>query len=231
MNLLPYLASLALATSLLGACSSERFPALAIPRDKPRDSLAQLSLTGDSLSMQIDSLRWEDDLHTLHPDTSLYKEALVVYAGGERLRYFRLTAGEWQEAEVPKPKAKAKPRVFPQFYALDVAKRKGHSLDELIRSRVLALTFADPSHRLITRDSLRALEKRFAKDSLKHVLLYLSPSDSLVRSRMKRDSLGSYLAFSDSLGEVSRLRDSLGIARSTKPQIFLVDSTRRIIQP
>lgn len=231
MKLLPYLASLALGASLLGACSGERFPGLTIPRDKPTDSLAQLSLRGDSLSMQIDSLLWEEDTHTLHPDTSLYKEALVIYSGGERMRYFRLSGGEWQEAEVPKPKAKPQPHVFPQFYALDVAKRRGQSLDELIRSRVVAFTFADPSHRLITRDSLRSLEKRFAKDSLKHVLLYLSPSDSLVRSRMKRDSLGSYLAFSDSLGEVSRLRDSLGIARSTKPQVFLVDSTRAIIKP
>lgn len=222
-----YYLTLALGLILLSACSGNSLPTLMLTKSQPKDSIAILNLLGDSLYSHSDTLHFTADKLELQPDTNLYKYAYLSFGRGDSLRYYRLSAGEWVEAK-PIIQADTMPKHFPDFYAADV-ERKYQSLASLTQGKMIAISFARLDNTMPSKRSLKVLDSLYKKDSLRHIYMYLAPSDSLVKSRMKRDSIKG-IAFSDTLGEVSRLRKALGIARSTKTHTLVVDSTLRIVK-
>lgn len=219
--------SLALTLILATACSGHTFPPLNISKGGIQDSMLFLLLRGDSSVSLNESHPFKEEVLTLSPDTNLYKEAFVSFGRGDSLRYYRLNKGIWEQA-IPSNSQDSVPKNIPTFATTDID-RKERNLNDIARGRVVAISFARLDNTMPNRSRLRKLDSLYKKDSLKHVYMYLSISDSLVRTRIKRDSLKG-IAFSDTLGGVSLLRQQLGIARSNKEHTFVVDSTLRILK-
>ena len=207
------LCPLILLTLWLTACNgSPKFPALTVKVLSPRDSLAYVLQYGDSLS-RMDTVTLKGEDATLKPDTNLYKQAYVLYPLSDSVHYYSLVGEEWT---LTQPKDKT-----------DLA-HKSTSTTLLSPKSKTCFVFATLSGAVPSRKEREKLAKRYPKDSLSFVYLYLSPRDSLVRSFVKRDSLkGTFIT--DSLGSVSSLRKELGIERVAKTCLFVIDSTQRIL--
>ncbi len=219
--------TIALGIIFLSACSGSQFPSLKISKANIKDSIAYLYLRGDSTINHSDTLVLKEEVLSLEIDTTLYKEAFVSFGSGDSLRYYRLRSGAWEQA-IPTVLKDTIPSIFPAFYIADV-ERKYRGLSEIARGRLVAISFARLDNSMPSKRSLKVLDSLYKKDSLKHVYMYLATSDSLVKNRMKRDSLKG-IAFSDTLGEVSLLRQRVGIAGSSQIHTFVVDSTMRIVK-
>lgn len=218
---------LALGIILFSACTGSQVPSLKISKANIKDSIAYLYLRGDSTINHSDTLVFKEEVLSLEIDTMLYKEAFVSFGSGDSVRYYRLRSGSWEQA-IPTVLKDTIPSTFPAFYIADV-ERKYRGLSEIARGRLVAISFARLDNTMPSKRSLKALDSLYKKDSLKHVYMYLATSDSLVKNRMKRDSLKG-IAFSDTLGEVSLLRQRIGIAQSNRIHTFVVDSTMRIVK-
>ena len=221
------LCPLILLTLWLTACNgSPKFPALTIKALSSRDSLAYVLQYGDSLSrMDTVTLKGEDEA-TLKPDTNLYKQAYVLYPISDGEHYNSLVKGEWTITQ-PKDKKPKEVKTLPYASLTDLA-HKSTSTTLLSPKSKTCFVFATLSGAVPSRKEREKLAKRYPKDSLSFVYLYLSPRDSLVRSFVKRDSLkGTFIT--DSLGSVSSLRKELGIERVAKTCLFVIDSTQHIL--
>ena len=221
------LCPLILLTLWLTACNgSPKFPALTVKVLSSRDSLAYVLQYGDSLSrMDTVTLKGEDDA-TLKPDTNLYKQAYVLYPISDSVHYYSLVGGEWTLTQ-PENKKPKEVKTLPYASLTDLA-HKSTSTTHLSPKSKTCFVFATLSGAVPSRKERETLAKRYPKDSLSFVYLYLSPRDSLVRSFVKRDSLkGTFIT--DSLGSVSTLRKELGIERVAKTCLFVIDSTQRIL--
>ena len=221
------LCPLILLTLWLTACNgSPKFPALTVKALSSRDSLAYVLQYGDSLSrMDTVTLKGEDDT-TLKPDTNLYKQAYVLYPISDSVHYYSLVGGEWTLTQ-PENKKPKEVKTLPYTSLTDLA-HKSTSTTLLSPKSKTCFVFATLSGAVPSRKERETLAKRYPKDSLSFVYLYLSPRDSLVHSFVKRDSLkGTFIT--DSLGSVSSLRKELGIERVAKTCLFVIDSTQRIL--
>ena len=221
------LCPLILLTLWLTACNgSPKFPALTVKALSSRDSLAYVLQYGDSLSrMDTVTLKGEDDA-TLKPETNLYKQAYVLYPISDSVHDYSLAGGEWTLTQPENKKAK-EVKTLPYASLTDLA-HKSTSTTLLSPKSKTCFVFATLSGAVPSRKEREKLAKRYPKDSLSFVYLYLSPRDSLVRSFVKRDSLkGTFIT--DSLGSVSTLRKELGIERIAKTCLFVIDSTQRIL--
>lgn len=227
MSILRYLAPATLLGLVAYSCTTATLPPLSVSSGLPSDSLAYITLLGDSTLSQMDTLSFGDEELVLYPDTSLYNRAYLVYPKQDSLVHYAYKAGVWQRAE-PARRPDSLVRQLPYYYTRDTSgKYQMHT--SLGAGRYVAYCFASPRGAVLQPDSLRALRARYGGDSLRMVYLYLTPSDSAVRRLAKRDTLrGTF--FSDSLGEVSRLREQLGIARSPQVHTLVVDSTLRIVR-
>jgi len=221
------LCPLILLTLWLTACNgSPKFPALTVKALSSRDSLAYVLQYGDSLSrMDTVTLKGEDDA-TLKPDTNLYKQAYVLYPISDSVHYYSLAGGEWTLTQPENKKAK-EVKTLPYASLTDLA-HKSTSTTLLSPKSKTCFVFATLSGAVPSRKEREKLAKRYPKDSLSFVYLYLSPRDSLGRAFVKRDSLkGTFI--NDSLCSVSPLRKELGIERIAKTCLFVIDSTQRIL--
>ena len=220
------LCPLILLTLWLTACNgSPKFPALTVKALSPRDSLAYVLQYGDSLS-RMDTVTLKGEDATLKPDTNLYKQAYVLYPISDSVHYYSLVGGEWMLTQ-PKDKKPKEVKTLPYASLTDLA-HKSTSTTLLSPKSKTCFVFATLSGAVPSRKEREKLAKRYPKDSLSYVYLYLSPRDSLVRSFVKRDSLkGTFIT--DSLGSVSSLRKELGIERVAKTCLFVIDSTQRIL--
>ncbi len=220
------LCPLILLTLWLTACNgSAKFPALTVKALSSRDSLAYVLQYGDSLS-RMDTVTLKGEDATLKPDTNLYKQAYVLYPISDSVHYYSLAGGEWTLTQ-PKDKKPKEVKTLPYASLTDLA-HKSTSTTLLSPKSKTCFVFATLSGAVPSRKEREKLAKRYPKDSLSFVYLYLSPRDSLVRSFVKRDSLkGAFIT--DSLGSVSSLRKELGIERVAKTFLFVIDSTQRIL--
>lgn len=220
------LCPLILLTLWLTACNgSPKFPALTVKALSSRDSLAYVLQYGDSLS-RMDTVMLKGEDATLKPDTNLYKQAYVLYPISDSVHYYSLVGGEWTRTQ-PKDKKPKEIKTLPYASLTDLA-HKSTSTTLLSPKSKTCFVFATLSGAVPSRKEREKLAKRYPKDSLSFVYLYLSPRDSLVRSFVKRDSLkGTFIT--DSLGSVSSLRKELGIERVAKTCLFVIDSTQRIL--
>lgn len=105
---------------------------------------------------------------------------------------------------------------------------KSHTISELYAHHSVELVFASPEGlQSLTRREQEALQAKARPDSLQFVILYPTPSDSVARGQLRRDSLRG-IAFSDSLGLVSRLRREYGVQGNDRPVCFQIDTLGRI---
>lgn len=219
--------ALALAWVLVACSGTEsKLPSLDVADIDLGDSIAIVMLSG-SESSRVDTLRL-DESTTIEPDTTRYDKAWVVSANGAGVYYYRLVQGVWRQMEPDTVREAAVESVQ------DIVGRESSGKDLVLsgeyQGRRLAIVFSGldlSTHTRAERDSLRRMAR---PDSLQFVYMMLTPSDSAARARIRRDSL-SGLIFSDTLGVVSALRNSYGIDRKATRQIFLVDSTRKRVQP
>ena len=210
------LCPLILLTLWLTACNgSPKFPALTVKALSPRDSLAYVLQYGDSLS-RMDTVTLKGEDATLKPDTNLYKQAYVLYPISDSVHYYSLAGGEWTLTQ-PQNKKPKEVKTLPYASLTDLA-HKSTSTTLLSPKSKTCFVFATLSGAVPSRKEREKLAKRYPKDSLSFVYLYLSPRDSLK---------GTFIT--DSLGSVSSLRKELGIERVAKTCLFVIDSTQRIL--
>ncbi|KGN71976.1 hypothetical protein [Porphyromonas sp. COT-239 OH1446] len=163
---------------------------------------------------------------TLSPDTTLYKELLLGYDEGRRLRRFVLRDRSWVE-DLEADSLLPMPKKMINFNAVDV-EGKHRILSDLSEAGPTVLVFAHPVSRQ-TLDSLRrdSLVRAYPQDSLRFVYMMLEVSSSVVRDELRRQRLKG-IAFSDTLGIVSRMRAAYGLERSARVEAFVIDSLTQL---
>lgn len=217
-----------LVATVLASCSwgpKQAMPELRITAQSSADSLAYITLIGEQAS-HTDSLRLEDGALTLYPDTGLYTEAFVVLCDSPS--YYLLEGGKWVPSTPPLA-GTTQIHGIPYISGTD-ASGKEQGISSRIRGGRVAVVFSDlalHTHTRAQRDSLRRMVR---PDSLHFVYMMLTPSDSVARSRIKRDTLGGII-FSDTLGVVSRVRTSYGLEREARAKTFLLDSVANRVVP
>lgn len=205
----------------LSACRSRQASTLFLETCSSDSSIyVQLSGANESRSMLLTPQSGKVELAV---DTNSYREAWVIYAGGAKVRYFRLDSGLWHETS-PKPVRDTFPYKFPGFDMYDVDGKWQSYLSIQREKQWVGLIFSDLRGQTPDKKELTKLKEiHCPTDSLLWVYMFLCDSDSSTRQLMKRDTLRG-LAFSDSLGEVSKIREHIGLARCAKRHIFLVDT-------
>ncbi len=209
------------------ACRSSSLPELEtkLERQGASDTLALVTYIGQP--QYTDSLLHFDAGLSLSPDTSRYHAVLISHAGGQRLRYYELRGGRWQEQEPPLAAVQLSPTAALPFSGRDIEGRE-RSLSELYARHPLVLVFASPEGGVIlTATEQRRLRAAARPDSLGFVFLLPTPSAREARQQLRRDSLEG-IAFCDSLGLVTELRRSYGVTGSASTRLFHIDTLGKV---
>lgn len=221
------LVALALLT-LVSACrSSSSLPELEtkLERQGASDTLALVTYIGQP--QYTDSLLHYDAALSFSPDTSRYHAVLISHAGGQRLRYYELRGGRWQEQEPPLAGVQLSPTAALPFSGRDIEGRE-RSLSELYARHPLVLVFASPEGgQILSAAEQRRLRAAARPDSLGFVFLLPTPSAREARQQLRRDSLEG-IAFCDSLGLVTELRRSYGLTGTATTRLFHIDTLGKV---
>ena len=152
---------------------------------------------------------------------------LISHAGGQRLRYYELRGGRWQEQEPPLAGVQLSPTAALPFSGRDIEGRE-RSLSELYARHPLVLVFASPEGgQILSAAEQRRLRAAERPDNLGFVFLLPTPSAREARQQLRRDSLEG-IAFCDSLGLVTELRRSYGLTGTAATRLFHIDTLGKV---